>query len=281
MKKKFKYFKKNLKSKKRKSILGPFAKGVVYETDNGVFALPVKDIAIGRDLGFKGSWDSDEIDILSKYINQDDTIYVVGTHVGTLLIPISKKVKQIVGYEANEDTFWYINMNLCFNKAKNVTLYNLAVGNEEKTVTFYKNTVNTGGSKIKPQKDSIMYNHDNPEEVNVQMIALDQHINSNNLPKPSGMIMDIEGAEYFALQGMQNTLKDMRFLYIEYVPHHLDNVSNTTNAEFLEVIAPHFTKAYFIRTDKEINYENNSELVLEYMNTLKSGNNADDILFSK
>lgn len=275
------YFKKNLKSKKRKKLLGPFTKGIIYNSENGIIALPVEDIGIGQSLGFKGNWDLEEISMLSEYLTQNDTVYIVGTHVGTLLIPISKQVKKVVGYEANENTFWYVEMNLCLNRIKNVKLFNNAVGNEKKTVTFYQNTVNSGGSKIAPKIDNIMYNHDNPDKVDVQMIALDEHILKNNLALPTAMLMDIEGAEYYALQGMQKTIKSLKFLYIEYVPHHLRNVSDITNKDFLKLITPHFTKATFARSKKVIDYVNNPQELSDYLDILMTTNKADDIIFSK
>ncbi|MDT0559519.1 FkbM family methyltransferase [Ichthyenterobacterium sp. W332] len=281
MNKAFKYFKKNKKSKKRKAILGPHAQGVIYNTENGIIALPIEDIGIGKSLGFNGNWDMEEINILSEYISKDDVVYVIGTHVGTLLIPMAKQVKEVIGYEANENTFWYMEMNLCMNRLKNVQLFNYAVGDTNKMVTFYQNTVNSGGSKIAPQKDNIMYNHDNPDKVEVQMIALDEHITQQNLSQPNAMLMDIEGAEYYALKGMPNTLSKLKFLYIEYVPHHLKNVSNISNEQFLEGITPHFTKANFVRNKKVITYNSDSSEVLNYLNNLTAANETDDILFSK
>ncbi|MGH7427267.1 MAG: hypothetical protein ACREJ4_02740, partial [Candidatus Methylomirabilaceae bacterium] len=52
--------------------------------------------------------------------------------------------------------------------------------------------------------------------------------------------MDIEGSEYFALQGMQKILAHARVLVVEFLPHHLKNVSGVTVEQFLSVIPPHF-----------------------------------------
>lgn len=281
MKKKIKYFFKNFKSQKRKKIFGPYAEGVIYNSENGIIALPIEDTTIGKELGFKGNWDIKEITKIINSCESDDTIYVIGTHVGTLLIPLAKKVNQIVGYEANENTFWFMQMNLCLNKIKNVSLFNYAVGDKKKEVKFYQNKVNTGGSKIKPIKDSILYNYDKPNEVIIQMIALDEHIKDLKLPQPSGFIMDIEGAEYFALQGMQTSLVSAKFLYIEYVPHHLKNVSNKNNKDFLSLITTHFDKATFLKNNKVIKIQDDGFDILEYLDFLESNNIADDILFEK
>lgn len=281
MSKKLKYFFRTLKSKKRKKIFGPNAKGVIYDSKNGYMALPISDITIGKNLGFKGHWNFNEIQKLLQQTTQDDVIYFIGTHVGTLLVPIAKKVKTVVGFEANEDTFWFIKANLCLNKISNATIFNKAVGDGAKKVTFYKNTVNTGGSKIKPIKDSILYNYDNPKQVEVDMVALDPFIAEQSLTPPSGIIMDIEGAEYFALKGMQATLAKVRFLYVEFVPHHLQNVSNTSVEKFLKTITPHFSKAIFLKDNTQYDISSSEKELVKHLKTLEKNNVADDILFTK
>ena len=281
MSKKLKYFFRTLKSKKRKKIFGPNAKGIIYDSKNGYMALPISDITIGKNLGFKGHWNFSEIQKLLQQTTQDDVIYFIGTHVGTLLVPIAKKAKTVVGFEANEDTFWFIKANLCLNKISNATIFNKAVGDGAKKVTFYKNTVNTGGSKIKPIKDSILYNYDNPKQVEVDMVALDPFIAEQSLTPPSGIIMDIEGAEYFALKGMQATLAKVRFLYVEFVPHHLQNVSNTSVEKFLKAITPHFSKAIFLKDNTQYDISSSEKELVKHLKTLEKNNVADDILFTK
>ena len=281
MSKKLKYFFGTLKSKKRKKIFGPNAKGIIYDSKNGYMALPISDITIGKNLGFKGHWNFSDIQKLLQQTTQDDVIYFIGTHVGTLLVPIAKKVKTVVGFEANEDTFWFIKANLCLNKISNATIFNKAVGDGAKKVTFYKNTVNTGGSKIKPIKDSILYNYDNPKQVEVDMVALDPFIAEQSLTPPSGIIMDIEGAEYFALKGMQATLAKVRFLYVEFVPHHLQNVSNTSVEKFIKTMTPHFSKAIFLKENTQFDISSSEKELVKHLKTLEKNNVADDILFTK
>jgi FkbM family methyltransferase len=281
MSKKLKYFFRTLKSKKRKKIFGPNAKGVIYDSKNGYMALPISDITIGKNLGFKGHWNFSDIQKLLQQTTKDDVIYFIGTHVGTLLVPIAKKVKTVVGFEANEDTFWFIKANLCLNKISNATIFNKAVGDGAKKVTFYKNTVNTGGSKIKPIKDSILYNYDNPKQVEVDMVALDPFIAEQSLTPPSGIIMDIEGAEYFALKGMQATLAKVRFLYVEFVPHHLQNVSNTSVEKFIKTMTPHFSKAIFLKENTQFDISSSEKELVKHLKTLEKNNVADDILFTK
>ncbi len=54
--------------------------------------------------------------------------------------------------------------------------------------------------------------------------------------------MDIEGSEYFALRGMPKLLASAHVLSIEFIPHHLRNVSGITVAQLLEQVDPYFTR---------------------------------------
>ncbi|WP_153306279.1 hypothetical protein [Desulfatiglans anilini] len=45
-----------------------------------------------------------------------------------------------------------------------------------------------------------------------------------------------------ALQGMQRILSKAKLLAIEFLPHHLKNVSGVTVAQFLSLIEPHFRR---------------------------------------
>ncbi len=271
----------NILSKLRKKILGKHSIGVGYQTENGILASPIEDIIIGRRLGFKGQWDIKQINELLKYIDKKDTTYVIGTHIGTLLIPFAKNNIKVIGYEANPETFRYLKWNLQLNEIKEARVFNYAIGDKRKKIEFYMNTVNSGGSKIKPINDNFLYTYDKPKSVEVDMLSLDSHITQEGLPKPDCVIMDIEGSEYFALKGMQKSLKNIKLLYIEYVPHHLKNVANVSNLEFSSLIVPFFESVIFIRKNKEFNLKNNYKEFEKYLDNLKESGIEDDLLFLK
>ncbi len=281
MLKKLKYFLKNQKLQKRKNTFGPHTKGVIYDSENGLLAMPYEDMMIGKHLGFKGSWNLPEIDFLKKHIKKEDTIYIIGTHVGTLLVPLAGHCKEIIGYEANPDTFWFLKKNILLNDLKNTRVFNFGVGDRKRKITFLKSKINTGGSKIKPVINNIKYKFDNPEEVEIDMISLDEHIASEHIPDPSGILVDIEGAEFIALQGMPESLKKSRFLYIEYVPHHLKNVSGIGNKALIDLIEPYFDRVISTKTKKEFDIKNSSESLIEFLNGLDASEKSDDLIFLK
>ncbi|MCJ7758835.1 MAG: FkbM family methyltransferase, partial [Gillisia sp.] len=109
----------------------------------------------------------------------------------------------------------------------------------------------------------------------------DQHIIENKLPAPDCVLMDIEGAEYLALQGMQETLKSIRFLYMEYVPHHLKDVSGISNIDLMKLIVPFFDKAISTNKKIEIDISGSSDKLIEFLDELNSSNTSDDLIFIK
>ena len=269
-------------AKNRRHLLGAYAKAVLYTTRNGSFLTPVEDIEIGKRIGENGHYDLQELEEIEKFLDGDTVVFVVGTHIGLLLVPIAKKVKAVVGYEANPNTYELVGLNIALNHLKNTRLFNYAVGHTAGEVDFYLNRVNSGGSKIKPQKDQFMYRFDNPETVTVPTIGIDEHVSAEELPQADVIIMDIEGAEFYALKGMQNILSASKALYIEFIPHHIQIVSAVTTEDFLALILPHYNKARLMK-QKEKTYDLEKELSLftAAIGSMVKNNKDDNILFYK
>jgi len=267
------YFKQKAESDFRSFFLGKYAQGVYCDTPNGLFIVPKQDVIVGKSLGSQGRYGKDILDLLNGIVSPADTVCVLGAHIGSIFIPLAKKVKRAVGYEANPVIFKFLNSNILLNQLTNVEVFNLAVADKQGQASFRVNTVNSGGSKLVPKMDSYAYRYDGPKEITVPMIALDQHTDLNF----DLILMDIEGAEFLALKGMSHHLKYCKNLIIEYVPHHLTNVAQITNEEFLGAIVPHFDSMKIIGSDRV--YLKNE--FLSALNRLFNGQMSADLLFEK
>ena len=282
LKRKWRLLKQASLSKKRKDSLGPYARAVLFATKNGSFLAPVDDIEIGKKIGEKGAYDLRELNEIEQMLDHSFVVYVIGTHIGLLLVPIAKKVKMVVGYEANPQTYELLQMNIGLNKLENVKLFNYAAGDKDGEVQFYRNFANSGGSKIKPKKDQFIYNFDEPETITVGMKAVDQHVKSEGLPQADMIIMDIEGAEYLALKGMQGCLAASNSLYIEFIPHHLQNVADVSSTEFFNQILPHYSAARFMKQPQVVyNLKSDSSSFIATVVTMMENQKDDNILFYK
>jgi hypothetical protein len=81
------------------------------------------------------------------------------------------------------------------------------------------------------------YFYDRPGIVKVRADRLDEVLADEEFQL---IVMDIEGSEYFALQGMQRLVSRAEHRIVEFLPHHLRNVARVSVREFLGLIQPHF-----------------------------------------
>jgi FkbM family methyltransferase len=217
--------------------LGPFARAILTKTPQGYFAVPVEDCYVGQDLRFSGGYSQTELNLIRAVCTDKSRILVLGAHIGTLAIPLAHVCESVVAVEANPETYELLKLNVTLNSVTNCKLINAVASNRSERLEFILNRVNSGGSKRVPVIKEPMYFHDNPKIVGVDAVVLDDLLAKEIFDV---IIMDIEGSEYFALQGMQNMLAAANVMQIEFIPHHLKNVSAVSPNELLALIAPHF-----------------------------------------
>ncbi|HEX4055967.1 MAG TPA: FkbM family methyltransferase [Tepidisphaeraceae bacterium] len=217
--------------------LGPYARAILVKTPQGNFAVPVEDLYVGQELRFKGSYSEHELQFLRSVCNSGTRLLIVGAHVGALAIPLAKICRSAVAIEANPQTFELLQFNVSLNGLKNCRAINKAASNRAEPIEFVMSRANTGGSKRKPVVPMPFYFRDNPDVVMVQADRLDDLLPGESFDV---ILIDIEGSEYFALQGMQRLLASAALVQIEFIPHHLRNVAAVSVADFVALMSPHF-----------------------------------------
>lgn len=228
-----------LRSKLIRSLLGPNASAVLYETASGRFLVRAGDTSIGRRLGHRGSYGEAEVAELAPLLSADTRVLFVGAHVGTILVQVAKHVGFVCGIEANPDTHALLRMNLLLNGVTNAVTHNYAAGDRRGRVEFLKNVANTGGSKIRPARERYEFVFDRPSTTTVEMVPLDELLAGETFDL---IVMDVEGAETRALRGMQRLLQTCSALVIEFRRSHLQHVGAVSEDEFLAAFAPHFSQ---------------------------------------
>ena len=229
---------KKIKSKRLRKKLGHNIKAVITNSENGLFAVDPEDLEVGQKLR-SGGFGIEEVERLKKFINNTSNVLIVGTHIGSLAIPLSKHCKEVTAIEANPNTFELLEINLQLNNAKNITPHNIFANDSHEKVEFLLNTVNSGGSKRKPKKSNFLYDYDDPEIIELESHRLDDYLPQHDYDL---ILLDIEGSEYFAMKGMKDILSNCKTLVVEFLPHHLKNVADIDVDTFLSVLPDHFTK---------------------------------------
>ena len=269
------FFLKNRKSAKISRQLGDGVKSVIVESKNGTLAVDPRDLEVGLKLRNNGSYGLDEIARINELISTQSNVLVVGAHIGSLVIPIAKNCNKVVAIEANPNNFNLLKTNLHLNKTENVSIHNIAASSKQETIKFQMNVVNSGGSKRLPKNNEYMYRYDNPEVIEVQAHSLDEYLDDNNFDL---VLIDIEGSEYFAMQGMEKILSNCNTLIVEFLPHHLKNVADVTVERFLSLIPKQFTKLT-IPSKNETHPIDIGGVVLQQMYNNKEGD--DGLIFTK
>ena len=240
---------KKIKSTRLRKKLGQNIKAIITESENGLFAVDPEDLEVGQKLR-SGGFGVDEVERLKTFINKNSKVLIVGTHIGSLAIPLSKHCKEITAIEANPNTFELLEINLHLNHAKNIIPHNIFANESHEKVEFLLNTVNSGGSKRKPKKSSFLYDFDNPEIIELESHKLDDYLPEHDYDL---VLLDIEGSEYFAMKGMKDILSNCKTLVVEFLPHHLKNVADIDVETFLSVLPGHFTKFNLPNNQQEHN----------------------------
>ena len=227
------FFLKRQKSKQIRKKLGKNVKYVIAHSENGIMATDPEDLEVGHQLRANGSFGMNEVERINQFVDKNSSVLIVGGHIGSLAIPISKSVDNCTVIEASPKNYELLNMNILLNNCENISAYNLAASESKGKIQFQMNSVNSGGSKRLPINNKFMYRYDDPEVIEVESETLDTLLEGKKFDL---ILLDIEGSEYFAMKGMPTLLANCRTLIVEFLPHHLTNVAGITVEQFLENI---------------------------------------------
>jgi FkbM family methyltransferase len=228
-------------SRAKRLLVGSHVAALLVESKNGLFLVDVQDQIVGGQLSNNGEYGLGELERLQNSITLQSRVLVVGTHIGTLAIPLSRHCADLTAIEANPRTFRLLQLNLLLNSSSNVRAINIAASDERGSIPFLMSRVNSGGSKRAPVRSDYTYVYDSPETVNVQAEPLDKVLAGE---KFDVILMDVEGSEYFALKGMPTLLASARVLFLEFVPHHIRNVSGVSVEALIGTLSPHFSTVF-------------------------------------
>ncbi len=165
------------------------------------------------------------------------------------MVPLAKEVREVVAVEANPATFATLQMNLVINGCTNVRALNFAASDKKERVKFLSSPHNSGGSRIAPQNRHFEFAYDNPEELEVQAVPLDELLPDFS---PSHIVMDVEGAEVRAIAGMPRLLASSKVLVLELLPNNIENIAGISCEEFLKRIPFEHIKLLDMPDEKNI-----------------------------
>ncbi len=188
-----------------------------------------------------GKSHSSEISLARYMINtikKEDVYLDVGAHYGYFSLLASQIVGEngkVYSIEASPVTYRVLEQNA--TKTNNITSFNYAVSDQEQEMTFYEfpnlyseyNSLFVG--QYKGEEWFLKYK---PKEITIQAIKLDDFLLKRHNIKPSFIKIDVEGAEFAVLKGMEKYLNQYRtIIAMEYLSESRGNEMHQRAEQFL------------------------------------------------
>lgn len=181
-------------------------KSRIYNWINGLkFYAQKGDAGIVPNIYFK-LFDYEDSMFIINSINQNDVFVDVGANVGHYSMLAAKNKAKVFAFEPVKNTFCKLEKNIKLNNLQdNVVLYNLGVGNKNETLEFItdKDVMNSVATNVSPKNEQI------------EVVQLDHKLNGIN---PTMLKIDVEGYEWFVLEGAKNILSsnELKYILIEF-----------------------------------------------------------------
>ena len=187
---------------------------MIIETD-----VPFRIGTLGDFIVFSSLW---EPQVRNVFRFHKDMIFLdVGAHIGKYTIRAASKIGKngkIISIEPNEDNFRILIQNLKLNQIKNCIPLNVAAYSNDTELELF-----VGSDSA---KHSIVEKLDRGSKK-VKARALDNVLSELNIKKVDFIKIDVEGAEYDVIKGLEKTLTNQNpKLFIEILKKDQEKVLN-------------------------------------------------------
>jgi FkbM family methyltransferase len=148
-----------------------------------------------------GSYEYEKQLLFQNTITPGSIVFDIGSHVGfyTLLASVLVgSTGKVVAFEPLPRNLFYLKEHLRLNHSQNVTVMDVAVSSSCGVVFF------------KDDPTSYMGHISFQGEIQVETVALDELISKGQLPIPTHLKIDVEGAEMSVLSGAKSMLVNAR-----------------------------------------------------------------------
>jgi len=145
-----------------------------------------------------GSYENDQVNVFEKNIKNRDIFFDIGANVGfysLLAAEIVGPLGKVFSFEPFPENFKYLKKHIEINKYKNIFPYQIAVS-DKNGIAFFGGVINRSQGRLVESG-----------ELKVETIKLDDWIDNEKLPIPNVLKIDVEGAEFLVLKGLENILK--------------------------------------------------------------------------
>lgn len=214
-----------------------FGHTAIFDLFGRQVIMDLRDRSVTRVLYLFHEYEPLETRMFINLLKPGMTVIDIGANTGyyTLIAALSVgETGRIVAFEPYPGNVEILSRNVGLNRLDNVTIEAYAISDLDGVAKLYISNINTGDHRIYDGKDDELFNVGRSrQKINVLTTTLDGYINNKGIDVDL-IKMDVQGAEYVALQGMKETLKMNQdiILMTEYWPYGLKRCG-TEPIEFL------------------------------------------------
>jgi FkbM family methyltransferase len=213
--------------------------GVMILGKYGIF-LSKKNDLISETLRESGVWDQHIIQALDDFTLDRNGIAIdVGSHIGSLSIPLSKHFDQVHAFEANDDIFAILKINKLINDADNLIIHNRPLFSTETQISLSKPEEQDISLKFLPSEGylpmasfsaaSYSFNINGTGKYSKMARTLDSY----DFRDVSFIKIDAQGSDLEILEGSRATIAKYKPMIIFEYEQKLSNFFNCKLSETL------------------------------------------------
>jgi FkbM family methyltransferase len=190
----------------------------------------------------KSMTERDIIGSVLSEIQPNDVFYDVGANVGVYSCLIGDKLSggRVISFEPYPTNVKKLRKNIDENGTP-ADVYQVALSNQEDTVSLsvaVDSHLTAPGHNLIGLRDEVKeYGKNSTEQIAVRTTRGDKLVSEGQIPKPTVVKVDVEGAEFDVLTGLKDSLlsEDCRLIYCEVHRDHLPKFG-ATEAELHELL---------------------------------------------
>ena len=160
-----------------------------------------------------GSYELKKQKRILEYLKPGMIVYDIGAHVGYYMLLFSKVIGnsgKVYVFEPFFENLYFLNQHLELNNLENVIIVPVAISDKNGEIDFYLNHSSLEGTLLKNRMNYM-------NSIQVLSISLDSYIAIQRNRLPDLIKIDVEGAEYFVLVGMQKIMQSKKpILFIAF-----------------------------------------------------------------
>lgn len=221
---------------------------VQVEVEPGmVMVLDPSDV-IDREILATGQWSDNVWDLIEKHLEDGSVLIDVGAHIGSMTLRASNRVGlsgTVVEVEPNPVTAIRLRQNIAASGSGNVRVQQLACGRVRDSLDLCAGPPENSGATSLSRLFAMQHSADGETVYRVEVVPLDEIVESLGLERVDVIKIDTEGAEVEVLRGAQKTLARFRpALVLETVDDHLKTMGDS-----LEILEDMLAQAGYVQID--------------------------------